>query len=139
VSGRLRYGASVTQGFTRRNDPTGEDVMPVAAPLFGNARISYHLGGELPTLALASRLVGRRPANDYPSDNFAKPMVELRATISGPIPGLPELTYRVTGNYASQTRSAYAIGPAALANGEREFSPVDRFRAGIGLEYVLPM
>jgi hypothetical protein len=130
----------VTQGFTRRDDPIGgRDVLPVAAPVFGNARISYNLGGELPTLALASRVVGRRPASDYPSANFAKPLIELRATISGPIPGLPELTYRVTGNYATQTRSPYPIGPATLSNGEREFAPIDRFRASIGLEYVLPM
>lgn len=139
VSGRLRYGASVTQGFTRLDDGESKDVLPVAAPVFGNARISYHLGGELPTLALASRVVGRRPANDYPSNNFAKPQLELRATVSGPIPGLPELTYRVTGNYSSQTKAPYVVGPAALANGEREFAPIDRFRAGIGLEYVLPM
>jgi outer membrane receptor protein involved in Fe transport len=139
VTGRLRYGASVTQGFTRRNDPTGRDVLAVAAPVFGNARISYHLGGELPTLALASRFVGRRPANSYPDPDFAKPQIELRGTVSGPIPGMPELTYRVTGNYAAQTHSAYVVGPARLANGDRELAPVDRFRAGIGLEYVLPM
>jgi len=140
VSGRLRYGASLTQGFTRRSDPgVGEDVLPIAAPVFGNARVSYHLGGELPTLALASRFVGRRPASDYPGTNFAKPQVELRATISGAIPGLPELSYRLTGNYAAQTRSPYVVGPASLDNGQREFTPVDRFRAGIGFEYVLPM
>ncbi len=140
VSGRLRYGASVTQGFTRQDDPvSGKDVLPLAAPLFGNARISYNLGDELPTLALATHLIGRRPASNYPGPNFAKPLVELRAAISGPIPGLPELTYRLTGNYSGQTHSAYTMGPATLANGDREFTPVERFRAGIGFEYVLPM
>ena len=62
---------------------------------------------------------------------------ELRATISGPVPKLEGLSYRVGANYAAARNAPYVAGPTRLATGERELVPVDRFRVAVGLQYDL--
>ncbi len=138
LSGRLRYGAGLTEAHARREDPGQPSSLLVVAPsLFGNARVSYDFGGPLPTVALAARWVGRRPNTDYPREGFARPLVELRGAISGPI-AETGLSYRVTGNYASNQRGPYGSGPGTLANGRTDHNPIDQLRVGLGLSYDLP-
>jgi len=137
VGGALRYGLSLTHALTRINEPGGtSNQMPVAAPTFGNARVSYALPHDLPTLALAARYVSRRPLDEYTPDNprFVEPQVELRAAVSGALP-IPGLTFRVTANYAASKFGPYAVGPTPLDGSARPLAPVDRFRLGIGVAY----
>jgi outer membrane receptor for ferrienterochelin and colicins len=138
LSGRLRYGAGLTEAHARREDPgQAPSLLTVAPSLFGNARVSYDLGGALPTVALAARWVGRRPNTDYPKEGFARPLVELRGAISGPIADTG-FSYRATGNYVTSSRGPYGSGPATLASGKTDHNPIDQLRLGLGLAYDLP-
>ncbi len=145
----LRYAVQVTSAYARRNFGESRPSTPltVAPQFFGNARVSYQLGDGLPTLALAARFMGSRPVDrgyDNPAIHvpYATPQVELRATVSGPFPGVTGLLYRFTANYAFATHGAYVAGINQVATPEQprlETAPVDRFRVGLGLEYALPL
>jgi outer membrane receptor for ferrienterochelin and colicins len=151
VGGKLRYGASMTAAIAREQDPStdyrvgGVLVQPttplvVAAQLSGNARISYELGGLLPTIALAGRLVGTRYATDafdggYTPTPIAPVLVEVRLALSGKVPLVPGLSYRGTVDVVSTNQSPYTIGPTHLSDGSAQFLPLDQFRTGIGLFY----
>ena len=136
--GRLRYGAGLTEANARREEPGAEpSLLPVAPSIFGNARVSYELGGSLPTVALAARWVGRRPNDDYPAAGFAPATAELRATLSGAVAGTG-LSYRLTGNYATADRGPYSVGRGSLPNGTSDHNPVDKLRLGLGFAYDLP-
>jgi len=140
VAGRLRYGASVTQAFARRDDEdpaTPPAELTVAPTMFANARISYDLANGLPTLGFATRWITRRPADDYPEGGHARPNVELRATVSGPIAA--GFSYRATANYQTAEAGAYSVRGNILPNGERERNPYDQFRVGIGIGWDLPL
>ncbi|MFO0568664.1 MAG: TonB-dependent receptor [Polyangiaceae bacterium] len=134
VAGRLRYGVTFTEAFTRQQN-SGEEAAPleVAPSWFGNARISYDLSGGLPTVALATRAASRRQL-DRDAPGAADPALELRLALTGPIPGVKGLSYRATANYAAIDDSPYIVGPT-LPNGDRIHAPVDRFRTGLGLAY----
>jgi hypothetical protein len=139
AGGSLRYGLSLTHAVTRISEPGGaSDVLPVAAPTSGNARISFSLPHDLPTLALAARFVSRRPLDEYASDNhrYADPQVELRAAVSGGLL-LPGLSYRLTANYAFLDVGPYAVGAPPADDSPRPLVPVDTFRLGVGLQYDL--
>jgi outer membrane receptor for ferrienterochelin and colicins len=158
---RLQYAFSVTAAHARRYgaDETcsnslhnllqgcgGGDSLPAAASLFGNARISYELGDRLPTLALATRFVGKRLLSgtsfaDVPS---AEPQVELRAALTGVLPGVSGLSYRLIANYAFSAQTPYGIGPVNATEPTADFprqetAPVDRFRVMAGLQYDLEL
>jgi outer membrane receptor for ferrienterochelin and colicins len=139
VGRRLRYGMTVTGAYSRRETPEGREPLPAAPSLYGNARASYDFGGALPTLALAAHLTNRRPTDGaFSPTPYAPPVLELRLALSGPVPLVDHLTYRVTANYAHQSRGPYVIGPiqdSSFGVGP-ELNPVDRFRTGVGLQYV---
>lgn len=144
VSGRLRYGASVTRARARRDDPeTGVPVeLDVAAQLFGNARISYDLADGLPVLGLVGRFAGPRPSNGADVDDVvaeAPAQGELRATASGPFPSPEGLSYRLSGGYAFHERYPYAAGPAFRDDGSVELAPVDQIKIAIGVQYDLDL
>lgn len=107
---RLHYGAGVTLARSRR---TGGDAsrLAAAAQVFGNARVSYDLGGRLPVAALAARVVGPRPLSGtgFTDAPDAKTQVELRAALSGPLGG--GVSWRLAGDWALTRGSAYAVGP----------------------------
>ncbi len=139
AGGSLRYGLSLTHAVTRISEPGGtSDVLPVAAPTSGNARISLSLPHSLPTVALAARFVSRRPLDEYEPDNqrFADPQVELRAALTGGL-FLSGLSYRLTANYAFLDVGPYAVGAPPADESPRPLVPVDQFRIGIGLQYDL--
>jgi outer membrane receptor for ferrienterochelin and colicins len=139
ASGALRYGVSVTHAVTRISEPGGAaDVLPVAAPTSGNARLSYRLPDAWPTVALAARYVARRPLDEYAADNrrFVDPQLELRGALSGVLP-LKGLSYRLSASYALIDVGPYAVGASPADESPRPLIPVDRFRIGIGLQYDL--
>lgn len=139
LGGSLRYGLSITHAVTRISEPGGASgVLPVAAPTSGNARVSFRLPNDLPTLALAARFVSRRPLDEYTADNqrYAEPQVELRAAVSGGL-FLPGLSYRLTANYAFLDVGPYAVGAPPADDSPRPLVPVDTLRFGVGLQYDL--
>lgn len=150
--GRLRYGANATAAVTHLRDrPSG---LPASPRFFGNARISYDPGGYLPAPALAASLIGRRTA-DRPIPYSSIPLpsapitLELRLTLTGRVPGVPGLSYRISGDYISARRGPYYAGPLLPMNSVSfearvpgsplvpppEAIPVDQYRVFFGLRY----
>jgi outer membrane receptor protein involved in Fe transport len=145
ITRRLRYGLNATGAFTRNDagDGNGPILLPAAAQLFGNARISYDLGGSLPVLALVGRVAGARnvAGSSYAITPQAPPLAELRAAVSGPVPFVPRFAYRVSANYNFTSSAPYAAGPLLAAtpqNPTQQLTPLDRFRVTVGLSYDLP-
>lgn len=135
----LHYGVSLTHAVTRISGPdASSELVPVAAPTTGNARISYTLPGFWPTLALAGRYVSRRPIDDYTAEVplFIGGQVELRAALSGRLP-IEGLSYRLSANYAMRDRGPYGVGAYPADGSPRPLIPVDPFRIGVGLQYDL--
>jgi outer membrane receptor for ferrienterochelin and colicin len=148
IGGQLHYGFNLTAAHSDRDLPDGTEQPLVVAPkLFGNARAAYALPAPWPTLAIAGRYQGRRLIEDAYEPRFttpptAPPLLELRATVSGPFPGLTGLSYRASADYAFVSGGPYAIGPL---NGFNRYSvsrpttaeliPIDRFRTTLGLQY----
>ena len=118
--------------------------MTLVPRIFGNLRASYDLQGSLPVFALAMHFMGERIADrawDGGFDRFpvAPPQAELRATISGPVPALTGLSYRLSANYIFGSRGPYVVGFSQggndLSRDTPELVPVDRFRTTVGLQY----
>lgn len=146
VKGRLHYGLNATGAYARRALPDGSQLPITVAPhFFGNARFAYDLGGDLPTLAIAGALASQRPADrafdgGFTPPPFAPMEVDLRATLSGPVPFFNGLSYRVSATYALAEHSPYVAGPVQAANDTQSaavLAPVDRFRTAIGFQYDL--
>ncbi|HTQ07738.1 MAG TPA: TonB-dependent receptor [Polyangiaceae bacterium] len=146
VNGRLRFGLNFTSAITHVDpgDGSGPQIPPVAPEAFGNARVSYDLGGKLPTLGLASHFSGRRLADRYYDGGFtpppsAPPSLSLRATVSGAFPAVPGLTYRAGFDYSFARVEPYAIGANIYANANvsrAELAPTRRAQAFVGFEYA---
>jgi outer membrane receptor protein involved in Fe transport len=158
--GSLRYGVNLTAAVARRTDPcattVGMTCMPgttavfVTPSVFGNARVSYDIPGDWPTLAVASQFMGQRLADrafegDFSPTPYAPPQLTLRGTITGPVPPLKQLSYRLFINYSFASTGPYAVGPGyppvgftlpgAASVGPAELVPVNQLQAGIGLQY----
>jgi outer membrane receptor protein involved in Fe transport len=146
VGGRLRFGANATVARTQANegDGAGTQQLPVAAQAFGNARASYELGGNLPTVALAMRLQGRRLADRFYDGGFSTPpsapvLVAGRLVLTGPVAPVPGLSYRAGGEYSFARHEPYVIGAqlyALDATTRAELAPVRRAQIFLGLEYA---
>ena len=141
---RLAWGLNVTTAVTRASGEGAAAQPPVGTPqLFGNARVSYDLSGGLPTLALGSAYLGRRAADQAYVGNFqpvpyAPPQLLLRATISGSVPGMSGLSYRLIGVHATAGHAPYVIGPSSTATPlqpSAELEPVSRWQAFVTLKY----
>lgn len=146
LQGRLRFGLNVTAAHTRidEGDSSGE-LPPVVAPqVFGNARTAYDLGRSLPTLGLAARFTGRRLADRTYDGGFTPapstpPLVALRLTATGAVPGLAALRYRLGGEYSFAKNEPYVIGATTYASDtvpRAELAPTRRAQAFVGLEYA---
>lgn len=140
LDGRLHLGASFTGAVARGH---GTDRIPVAPQAFGNARAAYELGGELPTVALAASFTGSR-VSDRSYDAGFRPIpvapgaLDLRVTLTGSVPHVRGLSYRVIVAHAVHDRSPFAVGPllrpvAGLA--PPELAPVQRWNATLGVQY----
>ena len=145
---RFRYALNVTASIARRTD-TVTQPLTVAPRIFGNARVSYDFEGAWPDLALGAHFVSSRPADRAFDSGFspivyAPASVELRATLSGDIPFVHGLTYRVSANYISARTGPYFVGPSQTtsyipgitsAASNYTLSPIDTFRTTIGLQW----
>ena len=146
-SGSLRYGLNATAAFTSLDDPEfGARHPPAVTPqLFGNARLGYDFGERYPSIGLAAHFLGKRPAarafeKHFPSPPYVGPQLEIRLTISGPVPFLRGLSYRASASYAFSDEAPYIVGrPVDNRNGRTsptaQFAPVDPFRGTVGLQY----
>jgi outer membrane receptor protein involved in Fe transport len=140
--GALRYAANLT-GALARIDGGDAQQLPVAPQFFGNARISYDLRGPWPTIALASRFQGRVAADraftgGFTPTPYVAPSLELRATITGGVPTIKGLSYRITTNYAFQQAEPYVVGPQQGTTATQPFAqlaPYRAFTSTLGLHY----
>jgi outer membrane receptor protein involved in Fe transport len=113
----FQYGASIVAAHTRRVTPEGdEQLLPASPQLFGNARVSYALPGALPTIALATTFVERRPADrlldgNFTPDPYAPASAQIRLTLSQQLPMVPGLSYRIGGSYTTADFVPYVGGP----------------------------
>jgi outer membrane receptor for ferrienterochelin and colicins len=146
VTTRLRYGLNVT-GAVARQQSEGDVKSPitVAPNVYGNARVSYDLSRGWPVIALAANAMSKRLADRALDGHFlplpyAPLQLELRATVSGDVPGMKGLSYRASVDWALADRAPYVVGPNQSYPDYRmapELAPVDTLRATIGLTYRL--
>ncbi|BDG06920.1 TonB-dependent receptor plug domain-containing protein [Anaeromyxobacter paludicola] len=122
---RLRYGVALTVAHSRAS---GDAPLAAAAQVFGNARVSYDLGG--PVLALAVRAAGPRPVSGSSLDPApdAKAQCDLHAAVSGPLGA--GIAYRLSADYSVLESSAYAVGP-----GRDQLLPLPRYQLMAGLRF----
>jgi outer membrane receptor protein involved in Fe transport len=138
----LAYGVNITGAYSRRNTPAPDGTIihePLAAApsFFGNARVSYDLPGDLPVVALATAFYPRTVMDQAYNGGFTTipygpGQFMLRATLSGPVPGLHGLTYRVSARYAVSGNGLYQVGPNSDGT---VTNPVDPFRTTVGVQY----
>lgn len=144
LEGRLRFAGNLTVAKARRGEPDGSTAnLTVTPKVFGNARVSYVLPGPLPAVGFVLLFFGERLADRANGGMFtptpsAPPQVEMRLTLSGEVPAVAGLSYRVSADLAVADRNPYVVGPLQAGTPERpaaELSPVDRFRVAVGLSY----
>jgi outer membrane receptor protein involved in Fe transport len=158
ASQELHYGLNATAAIARRDDGGAPLPLAVAPQLFGNARIAYDLPGEWPTVALAGHYLATRPIDraydsGWPAGTYAPAQLELRGTLSGPVPirRLKGLSYRISATYSFADRGPYVVGAeqvygqgGPLPNGSPPLAspqllPLDHFRMVLGLQYDLSL
>ena len=144
---RVHYGLNGTTAFTSLTDPEyGAAHPPTVTPqMFGNARIAYDFGEGYPTIGLAAHYLGKRPAarafeKYFEKPPYVDPQLELRLTLSGPVPKLKGLSYRASLDYAFSNEAPYIVGRPVDNRNQRttpfaQFAPVDVFRGTVGLQY----
>lgn len=147
VARRLRFGLNLTAAYSRIDygDGSGELPLTVGPAFFGNARVSYELGGSLPTPALALQYQARRPTDrafdgGYAQAPYAPADLQLRLTLTGAVPGLTALRYRASSTLGTASQGPYVIGPNQYAYDDTSratLSPQRRLSGFLGLEYVL--
>jgi outer membrane receptor for ferrienterochelin and colicins len=154
----LQYGITATLAKTKtaRADPIGLGMAQgerngnISPTFFGNARVAYVPGGMVPTLAIAAQFMGERRPDQYlvmadgsTLEPYAPAQVETRLTVSGAIPKVRRLTYRLMANYTFSDRGPYTVGPLMVVSSSQtqtfsqtapQLIPVDRFRITIGLQ-----
>jgi outer membrane receptor protein involved in Fe transport len=147
---RLRCAFNVTAAYAHTSTNGVETPLPLAPHLYGNARVSYALPGDWPTIALVGRLLGERAvdqAANFVGMPYASPLGELRATLSGAVPWVHGLSYRASADWVSTNLGAYVIGPYQSGAGiaqpanqrawpkSPELNPIDTFRTTAGLQF----
>ncbi len=143
AGGRLGYGVNATAAYARRDSGQGAQPLPAAPAFFGNARIAYKAGGYAPTPALAAsymneRLVDRPYLAGWSNTPTAPALAELRATLTGLVPGVRGLGYRLSGTYATASDSAYTAGNVPEIINPIDvptLAPIDQYSVFFGLRY----
>jgi outer membrane receptor for ferrienterochelin and colicins len=140
LDGRLSYGANLTAAYTRLVTGGQTKLMTVTPSVFGNARVSYDFGGARPVVGFASQVTGPRLA-DYSQDpgvvglHYAPPTVDLRLTVTGRVPRLGALQYRLSADFAFTTTNPYAASTGGDDPNRVELIPVNRATVLFGLQY----
>lgn len=144
---KLELGGSVTVAqstvFEEGAPPQGVTITP---HWFGNARASYSFGEKLPTLGLVLYFRGHTLADRFFDGGFTRPPVapgsiDLRSTLSGPVPGIPVIAYRLSVHYGTSGEGPYTIGPVQYAgtpDDRAALIPQRRLDAFAGLRVDLP-
>jgi outer membrane receptor protein involved in Fe transport len=139
--GRFSYGANLTASYARLTTNGVTKLMTVTPSIFGNARVAYDLGGGRPVLAFASQITGQRLA-DYSQDpgvvglHYAPPTVDLRLTVTGKVPRVSALQYRLSADYSVTTTNPYAVNTGGDNENKTELVPVVRATILFGLQYA---
>lgn len=137
---RLRFGGSFTGTYSRADN---DERVSIAPQWFGNARVSYDLGGKLPTLALASTFAGsaltdRAYDAGFARLGFAPPSLEVRGTITGTVPWVKGLSYRAIVKAQTASNSPFAVGPVLRGGSGLDspaLAPTTPWNAIFGLQY----
>jgi outer membrane receptor for ferrienterochelin and colicins len=147
VARKLRFGANLTAAYSRVDlgDGSGPQPLTVGPSVFGNARVSYEVGGYVPTPALAVSYQDARPADRAFDGGFSNPPyapadLQLRLTFSGAVPALEALRYRLSGTFGTASQGPYVVAPNQYAWDETTravLSPQRRLSGFLGLEYVI--
>jgi outer membrane receptor protein involved in Fe transport len=145
LSRRLHYGATFTGALAHTNSQeTDLDERVKAAPQwFGNARVAYDFGDRLPTAALATTFAGNAASDRSYSGGskrvtFAPPSLEVRATLTGQVPWVKGLSYRVIVSHQRHDATSFAVGPTMRPVTGFEatpLTPTKRWNALVGLQY----
>ncbi|MGE0325249.1 MAG: TonB-dependent receptor plug domain-containing protein [Polyangiaceae bacterium] len=138
----LLWGINLTSAIA---EPDSGEELALAPHYFGNARIAYDLPDDLPQVALGAfflsqRLADRGLTGGWAERPYAPRQLELRATVSGDVPPVAGLSYRVGADYSVARETPFVVGPIQAATPEQRtpaLAQTDRFRAFIGLEYKL--
>jgi len=140
LDGRLTYSANLSSAYARVDTPAGPKLVSVTPSIYGNARVSYDFSHGYPTIAFAAQMSGKRLADNAQDPGvlrlrYAPPTLDTRLTLTGQIPKVKDLQYRLMADYAFTTTNPYqAIGAAADLN-TAELVPVNRFTLLMGLQY----
>jgi outer membrane receptor protein involved in Fe transport len=125
-AGNLRYGLNATAAYTSLDDREfGARHPPAVTPqLFGNARIGYDFGPRYPSIGLAGHFIGKRPAarafeKVFPRPPYVDPQLEIRLTLSGPVPFVPGLSYRASLHYAFSDEAPPLSSRRSIHSGAR--------------------
>ena len=145
VGDRLKYGLSITEADARFEQGGVTGPLEGAPRLSGNARVSYDLGGGLPTVGLATSfydrtLTERALTGGFDPVPYAPAQLEGRLVVAGAVPLVPRLSFRAYVSAAAADRSPILVGPMASATEAQPgafLMPVHRFRAFAGLAYEL--
>ncbi len=126
-----------------------------APAISGNARLAYSFGEHKPTLGVAVTVLGPRLAAAALSDpallaaaaqsGVAATVpwsMQAKATLTGDVPGVAGLSYRVILGLAAPTFTPYTVGPlnvyrAADGSTAPDYQQISRFTGTLGLEYRL--
>ncbi len=144
VDGQLSYGLNGTASYTRSQHGSQQRVLPVAPQLFGNGFAAYHFSEQLPTPALAIQYVGERLIDraydlDWADSRYVPGFVRVRGTLTGPVPGVPGLEYRLSATYSSASEAPYVAGlrpySRNVARQRVYLTPMDTFSGFVGLSY----
>jgi outer membrane cobalamin receptor len=139
MDGHLTYGANATFAYARAHPREGTKLMTVTPSIFGNVRASYDFGGTLPVVGIASQMSDRRLSDDSQDPDaiqlhYASPMLDLRLTVSGPVPRIANLHYRMAVDYAFTTTNPYqAITSPGVGQASSELVPFNRLNLLLGL------
>jgi outer membrane receptor for ferrienterochelin and colicins len=142
----LEYGLNLTAALARSEVASGATAPLTVSPrVFGNAHISYRLPGLWPTIALVASAQGARPVENafvsgFQPIPYVPAQLVLRATVSGEMPGVRGLSYRVTGFYSTTSHEPYLAGPDVPPSPQYaspSLVPIDRARVIVGFEYRL--
>jgi outer membrane receptor for ferrienterochelin and colicins len=142
----LEYGLNLTAAIARSQTGSGVATPLTVSPrVFGNAHISYRLPGLWPTIALVASAQGARPVENafvsgFQPIPYVPAQLVLRATLSGEIPGVQGLSYRITGFYSTTSQEPYLAGPDVPPSPQYtspSLVPIDRGRVIVGVEYRL--
>jgi outer membrane receptor protein involved in Fe transport len=138
TDGHLSYGANLTFAYARTRTSSGTKFMTVTPSVFGNVRASYDFGGAFPAVGLASQMSGKRLADDSQDPgvtelHYAPPMLDVRLTLSGHVPRITNLLYRVALDYAFTTTNPYQVDIPGGSTNPLQLVPFNRVSLITGL------